>query len=90
MDVFGLRDRVISDYSDYVRSFIRIKDSQIAEYVKKRLEEGRLWPDPLIQLNPALNQRNRKNRVSPCFSRSATTTSGRSLADPLRSPSSTP
>ena len=53
MDILGLRDRVISDYSGYVRSFIRIKDSRIAEYVEEQLAQGRLWPDPLIQLNPA-------------------------------------
>jgi ATP-dependent helicase YprA (DUF1998 family) len=53
MDVFGLRDRVIGDYADYVRSFIRIKDPQIAEYVQDQLQQGRLWPDPLVQLNPS-------------------------------------
>ena len=52
MDVFGLRDRVISDYSDYVRSFIRIKDPRIARYVEEQLGQGRHWPDPLVQLNP--------------------------------------
>src|SRR5438093_1262566 len=53
MDVFGLRDRVISDYSDYVRSFIRIKDEAIHAYVDEQLGQGRLWPDPLVQLNPS-------------------------------------
>jgi hypothetical protein len=49
MDVFGLRDRVIGDYTDYVRSFIRIKDPRIARYVDEQLGQGRLWPDPLVQ-----------------------------------------
>src|SRR6266567_1229682 len=53
MDVFGLRDRVINDYSDYVRSFIRIRDEKILAYVDEQLGQGRLWPDPLIQLNPS-------------------------------------
>ena len=53
MDVFGLRDRVISDYLDYVRSFIRIKDEEILAYVDEQLRQGRLWPDPLVQLNPS-------------------------------------
>src|SRR5438094_5384285 len=53
MDVFGLRDRVVGDHSDYVRSFIRIKDPRISRYVEEQLGQGRLWPDPLVQLNPS-------------------------------------
>jgi hypothetical protein len=52
MDVFALRDRLIGDYADYVRSFIAIRDPRIREQVDRELEAGRLWPDPLIQLNP--------------------------------------
>jgi hypothetical protein len=52
LDVFALRDRLIGDYADYVRSFIEIRDSRIREQVQRELEAGRLWPDPLIQLNP--------------------------------------
>lgn len=52
MKVFELRNKLISDYADYIRSFIRIKDPRIDQYVQKSLEEGLLWPDPLIQLNP--------------------------------------
>lgn len=53
MDVFNLRDRVIDDYGRYVRSFLSIKDPDIAQYVWDALDQGLLWPDPLIQLNPA-------------------------------------
>lgn len=52
MDVFALRDALIRDYADYVRSFIEIRDPRIREQVDRELEAGRLWPDPLIQLNP--------------------------------------
>lgn len=52
MDVFSLRDRLIDDYADYVRSFIEIRDPRIREQVQRELDAGRLWPDPLIQLNP--------------------------------------
>jgi hypothetical protein len=48
LDVFALRERVIKDYHSYVGSFIRIE-----EQVTRSLDEGLLWPDPLIQLNPA-------------------------------------
>ena len=53
MDVFGLRNRLIEDYADYIQSFIHIKDNRIREYVENTLTKGFLWPDPLIQMNPA-------------------------------------
>jgi len=53
VNVFQLRDRLVSDYSDYVRSFIHIRDDRIRELVDRELDEGLLWPDPLIQLNPS-------------------------------------
>lgn len=53
MDVFGLRDRLIDDYSDFVKGFIHILDERISQQVEKELNTGLLWPDPLIQLNPS-------------------------------------
>jgi len=53
MDVFDLRDQLIEDYSRFVRSFINIRDERIADYVDRELQDGALWPEPLIQLNPA-------------------------------------
>ncbi|MBE0610770.1 MAG: DEAD/DEAH box helicase, partial [Dehalococcoidia bacterium] len=53
MDVFGLRDHVIGDYASYVKSFVRIRDPQIRNFVDSELESGVLWPSPLVQLNPA-------------------------------------
>jgi ATP-dependent helicase YprA (DUF1998 family)/very-short-patch-repair endonuclease len=53
MNVFELQKRLISDYSDYIRSFIHIKDDRIREKVDAELKAGLLWPDPLIQLNPS-------------------------------------
>lgn len=53
MNVFELRERLIADYSAYIRSFIRIRDPRVDGLVKSCLDEGLLWPDPLIQLNPA-------------------------------------
>lgn len=53
MDVFGLRDKLVKDYSEYTRSFIQIRDSRIRDHVEQRLSEGLLWPDPLIQMNPS-------------------------------------
>jgi ATP-dependent helicase YprA (DUF1998 family)/very-short-patch-repair endonuclease len=53
MDVFDLRDQLIEDYSRFVRSFINMRDERIADYVDHELQDGALWPEPLIQLNPA-------------------------------------
>ncbi|MGV8119101.1 MAG: hypothetical protein AB2L14_04980 [Candidatus Xenobiia bacterium LiM19] len=52
MDVFSLRNGIINDYSDYVGSFINIKDPRIMEKVDTELKAGLLWPEPLLQLNP--------------------------------------
>ena len=53
MDVFDFRKRLIRDYRDYIESFIQIKDPRIWDHVHKVLDEGELWPESLIQLNPA-------------------------------------
>jgi very-short-patch-repair endonuclease len=53
MDVFRFRDQLIEDYCGYIQSFVRIKDPEIQECVERSLKEGDLWPNPLIQLNPA-------------------------------------
>ena len=52
MDVFDLRQKLIRDYAEYIKSFIHIKDDRIHQYVDDELERGLLWPEPLLQLNP--------------------------------------
>ena len=53
MNVFELHRKIIDDYKSYIRSFIHISDEKIEETVKKSLDEGCLWPQPLLQFNPA-------------------------------------
>jgi len=53
MNVFEFRNRVISDYGAYIRSFISIRDGRIRERVETDLQGGLLWPEPRIGLNPA-------------------------------------
>jgi len=53
VNVFDLRDRLITDYSSFVTSFLNIRDTRISHYVTNELKNGALWPEPLIQLNPA-------------------------------------
>lgn len=52
MDVFELRNRLVADYASYTRSFIKISDLRIRQKVDAALDEGALWPEPLLQLNP--------------------------------------
>ena len=52
MDAFTLHNRVLSDYHDYVRSFLNIADPRIRAFVEKEIAQGRLWPEPLLQINP--------------------------------------
>lgn len=53
MDVFALRNDVIADYANYVKSFVRIRDPHVRAFVDDELASGALWPEPLVQLNPA-------------------------------------
>ncbi len=51
-DVFNYRDEVIKEYQSFSRSFTNISAPDIKEVVDAEYEEGRYWPDPLIQINP--------------------------------------
>jgi len=53
MDVFALRKKVVSDYRHYIESFVRINDEKIADFVEAKFNEGVLWPNSILQLNPA-------------------------------------
>jgi len=53
MDVFELRNHLVEDYKSYVSSFIQIRDKKIRAYVDDQISSGLLWPEPLVQLNPA-------------------------------------
>jgi ATP-dependent helicase YprA (DUF1998 family) len=53
MDVFEFRDRLVSEYERFTRSFIRIQSSDIKAHVDQEYAAGRFWPAPLVQLNPA-------------------------------------
>jgi ATP-dependent helicase YprA (DUF1998 family)/very-short-patch-repair endonuclease len=53
LDVFELRGKLIEDYGQYATSFVNIADERIRSHVDEELRTGLLWPEPLIQLNPA-------------------------------------
>jgi ATP-dependent helicase YprA (DUF1998 family) len=44
---------VIGQYGSYISSFINIREERVHHHVKAELDEGLLWPDPLLQLNPS-------------------------------------
>lgn len=53
LDVFALREQVVTEYQKYVCSFVRVLDERIRDYIDRRLDEGALWPEAVLQLNPA-------------------------------------
>jgi hypothetical protein len=53
MNVFDLRDRLVGDYANYTRRFIKIADTRISARVDSELNAGAFWPEPLLHLNPA-------------------------------------
>jgi len=53
MNVFHTHSRIVEDYATYIRSFLNIADPAIRGVVEGELEKGKLWPEPLLQFNPA-------------------------------------
>ena len=53
LDVFRLKDSVVSEYRDYLQSFVQVLDPRVDKYVAEMLDQGTLWPDAVLQLNPA-------------------------------------
>lgn len=53
MNVFELHHTLLDDYRSFVESFVKPRDERVRQHVHDALEDGRLWPDPLIGLNPA-------------------------------------
>ncbi|MFM0654443.1 DEAD/DEAH box helicase [Paraburkholderia sediminicola] len=52
MDVFQFREKLVSDYATFTRSFTRIRAPDIKTFVDKAYDSERYWPAPLIQVNP--------------------------------------
>lgn len=53
MDAFGVLAGVLDDYQNFVEGFLEIKNDQIRTKVETEIEEGLLWPEPWLALNPA-------------------------------------
>lgn len=57
MDAFRTHKEVISEYEDYLSSFIKIRDPRIKEYVEGNTIKKELLPPPLVQFNPAYEKK---------------------------------
>ena len=53
MDIIDLHRYTVERYQEYIRSFIDIHDEDLKNEVAAQLDSGKLWPEPLIQFNPA-------------------------------------
>lgn len=53
MNILNIHQEILSGYRSYIESFIEIFDDDIRLEVESRLEDGTLWPEPLVQFNPA-------------------------------------
>jgi hypothetical protein len=53
MNVFQTHTDIVSDYATYIRSFLKIDDPAIRHTVEEALNQGKLWPEPLLQFNPS-------------------------------------
>jgi hypothetical protein len=65
LDVFELHRNLVEDYGEFARSFVNIADQRIRDHVDPELKGGLLWPEPLIQLNPAFESERRSTSLSP-------------------------
>ncbi len=53
MNIFQTHAQIVEDYANYISSFLNIADQDIKEHVESELKQGKLWPEPLLQFNPA-------------------------------------
>lgn len=53
MDAFGVLEKVLGDYKSFVSGFLNIRDPEVLEKVATEIDNGLLWPEPWLALNPA-------------------------------------
>jgi superfamily II DNA/RNA helicase len=53
MDVFEVREQLISDYRSFTGAFVEPRDERIAAFLAEQLAVGQQWPDPWLSLNPS-------------------------------------
>jgi len=53
VDAFGVLGKVLGDYKSFVEGFLNIRDPEVLEKVETEIDNGLLWPEPWLALNPA-------------------------------------
>jgi hypothetical protein len=51
-DVFGLDRRVVGEYSDFARSFTKMRSADIRARIDEQYSSDRFWPEPSSSLIP--------------------------------------
>ena len=64
MSVFDLHEGVVSDYRDFVRSFVEVADDRARAAVEQAFDGGRLWPDALLQVSPSYARAERVDELA--------------------------
>lgn len=52
MDVFEVREQLVSDYRSFTAAFVDPRDERIRTFIAAQLAQGAQWPDPWLSLNP--------------------------------------
>ena len=53
MDVFEVREQLVSDYRSFTAAFVEPRDERIADFLNQQIIAGAQWPDPWLSLNPS-------------------------------------
>ena len=53
LDVFSLRDSIVSEYKNFATSFTTIFADDLRQQIEAIYATDRFWPEPLIQINPS-------------------------------------
>ena len=63
MSIFSIHSDIVNSYKEYVQSFVNIHDPRIKEIAEETLENGKLWPSPLLQFNPSYEIRKQTSEI---------------------------
>lgn len=64
-DVFDFRDQLISEYSRFLRSFVKIAAADIKNEIECQYTNGRYWLEPLVQINPNYKRKGTVQLLAP-------------------------
>ena len=53
MNIFNVHEQIIQNYREYLESFMLMRDERIHQTIQDKLDQGALFPEPLVQFNPS-------------------------------------